>query len=147
MAEVKPFAGVRYRLQRPEDAASVVAPPYDVIAPEEQQALLARSPHNVVRLELPRDEPGDGEKRNRYTRAAELFQEWLTSGVLAREAEARRFDSMYLPEHTHIPVSRKTPPPTGDFTIYVGMVSLYAVLYTTIALLVGLILFEDRDLA
>lgn len=33
---------------------------------------------------------------------------------LAVEAEARGFDSLYLPEHTHIPVSRRTPPPTGD---------------------------------
>ncbi len=32
---------------------------------------------------------------------------------LAREAEARGFHSLYLPEHTHIPVSRRTPPPTG----------------------------------
>jgi probable F420-dependent oxidoreductase len=33
---------------------------------------------------------------------------------LAREAEGRGFHSLYLPEHTHIPVSRRTPPPTGD---------------------------------
>jgi len=33
---------------------------------------------------------------------------------LAVEAEARGFDSLYLPEHTHIPVSRLTPAPTGD---------------------------------
>src|SRR5512145_2205179 len=33
---------------------------------------------------------------------------------LAREAEARGFHSLYVPEHTHIPVSRRTPPPTGD---------------------------------
>jgi probable F420-dependent oxidoreductase len=33
---------------------------------------------------------------------------------LAREAEARGFDSLYLPEHTHIPIERRTPPPTGD---------------------------------
>ena len=33
---------------------------------------------------------------------------------LARAAEARRFDSLWVPEHTHIPVSRRTPPPTGD---------------------------------
>ena len=33
---------------------------------------------------------------------------------LAREAEARGFYSLYLPEHTHIPVSRRTPPPTGE---------------------------------
>lgn len=33
---------------------------------------------------------------------------------LAVEAEARGFSSLWLPEHTHIPTSRITPPPTGD---------------------------------
>jgi len=33
---------------------------------------------------------------------------------VAREAEARGFCSLYVPEHTHIPISRRTPPPTGD---------------------------------
>jgi len=33
---------------------------------------------------------------------------------VAREAEARGFHSLYIPEHTHIPVSRRTPPPTGE---------------------------------
>ena len=32
---------------------------------------------------------------------------------LARAAEDRGFDSLWVPEHTHIPVSRRTPPPTG----------------------------------
>ncbi|MBW2498558.1 MAG: LLM class F420-dependent oxidoreductase [Deltaproteobacteria bacterium] len=32
---------------------------------------------------------------------------------VAREAEARGFHSLYIPEHTHIPTSRRTPPPTG----------------------------------
>ena len=34
--------------------------------------------------------------------------------TLAREAEIRGFASLYFPEHTHIPVSRVTAPPTGD---------------------------------
>jgi len=34
--------------------------------------------------------------------------------ALAREAEARGYHSFYIPEHTHIPTSRKTAPPTGD---------------------------------
>lgn len=33
---------------------------------------------------------------------------------IAREAEARGFHSIYLPEHTHIPTSRRTPAPTGE---------------------------------
>lgn len=32
---------------------------------------------------------------------------------VAREAEARGFYSLYVPEHTHIPTSRRTPAPTG----------------------------------
>jgi probable F420-dependent oxidoreductase len=38
----------------------------------------------------------------------------LSPVELAREAEARGFHSLYIPEHTHIPTSRRTPPPTGD---------------------------------
>ncbi|TDD92639.1 LLM class F420-dependent oxidoreductase [Actinomadura rubrisoli] len=37
--------------------------------------------------------------------------------ALAREAEARGFSSLYVPEHTHVPVSRKTAPPTGAETL------------------------------
>ena len=33
--------------------------------------------------------------------------------VLGRMAEARGFESLWFPEHTHIPVSRKTPYPAG----------------------------------
>ena len=33
---------------------------------------------------------------------------------LAQEAEARGYACIYLPEHTHIPTSRRTPPPTGE---------------------------------
>ncbi|MFI0409652.1 TIGR03619 family F420-dependent LLM class oxidoreductase [Actinomadura sp. 3N508] len=36
---------------------------------------------------------------------------------LARAAEERGFASLYVPEHTHIPVSRATPPPTGDTSL------------------------------
>lgn len=38
----------------------------------------------------------------------------MTVPELARAAEDRGFHSLYIPEHTHIPVSRRTPPPTGD---------------------------------
>lgn len=34
--------------------------------------------------------------------------------ALAVAVEERGFASLWLPEHTHIPVSRRTPPPTGD---------------------------------
>ena len=33
---------------------------------------------------------------------------------LAVACEERGFSSLWFPEHTHIPISRETPPPTGD---------------------------------
>jgi len=44
-------------------------------------------------------------------------------------------------------IVRDKPLPLGEYAWYVGSLLVYAVLYTTIALLFGLILFEDRDLA
>src|SRR3954452_2136980 len=45
-----------------------------------------------------------------------LFMTDVTMGPveLARAVEERGLHSLYVAEHTHIPVSRKTPPPTGD---------------------------------
>lgn len=87
MAEVRPFQGIRYRLERPEQATEVIAPPYDVISPAQQQALYERHPHNIIRLELPQDEPGDDDARNRYTRAADLYRQWREQGALLQDDE------------------------------------------------------------
>lgn len=45
-----------------------------------------------------------------------MFATDVSMGIveLAREVEDRGLDSIWLPEHTHIPVSRRTPPPTGE---------------------------------
>jgi uncharacterized protein (DUF1015 family) len=79
----EPFAGVRYDLDR-VDLDDVVAPPYDVIGPEEQSALESRSPYNVVRIDIPRD-AGDG--GDRYTVAGALLDEWLAAGILRTDPE------------------------------------------------------------
>jgi uncharacterized protein (DUF1015 family) len=89
MAEIVPFAGLRYDLARVDDAARVLAPPYDVIGEPERAELEARHPHNVVRLELPR---GEGDAR--YGAGANLLRAWRAEGVLRREATP----SMYLYE-------------------------------------------------
>ena len=51
MAEIQPFAGIRYRAA---DLARVLAPPYDVIPPATRDELYARDPHNIVRVILNR---------------------------------------------------------------------------------------------
>jgi uncharacterized protein (DUF1015 family) len=62
--------------------ADVVCPPYDVISESERLALEARSPSNIVRLELPRDD-GEGD---RYVQAAALLDAWRDGGILRRDS-------------------------------------------------------------
>jgi uncharacterized protein (DUF1015 family) len=78
----EPFAGLRYASDRVR-LDDVIAPPYDVITPEEQLALDGRSQYNAVRVELPRDEPGV----DRYRVAARLFAQWRAESVLVRDPE------------------------------------------------------------
>ena len=60
----------------------VTAPPYDSISAEHERRLHSASPHNVVRLILGRDERGDDDQRNKYTRASSLLSEWRADGAL-----------------------------------------------------------------
>jgi uncharacterized protein (DUF1015 family) len=89
MADILPFAGLRYATDRVVDLAAVLCPPYDVINEDERRDLEARHPDNVVRLELPR-----GTDEARYTTASRLLMSWITEGIL--KAEAR--DAFYLYE-------------------------------------------------
>lgn len=94
MADIRAFRGFRYDLGRVGSLSDVVAPPYDVIGPELQQRLYDASPNNAIRLELTKDEPGDTETENKYTRAAFALREWIGEGVL-RQDTAR---SLYIYE-------------------------------------------------
>src|SRR3972149_2779422 len=87
MPAIQAFRGIRYDLGHVGSLSRVVAPPYDVIDAELQSALYEKHPANVVRLILNRDEPGDDERTNRYTRAARLMRSWLREGVLFTEGD------------------------------------------------------------
>ena len=82
MAEIAALRGVRYT-DKAGPLETLVAPPYDVISPDEQRRLYGLSPHNVVRLILNAEQPKDDEGHNRYTRAAESLDAWLADSVLA----------------------------------------------------------------
>ncbi len=86
MADVQPLQGIRYSRDTVGDLARVVTPPYDVISEEDQARYYARSPYNIIRLELGKEEPGDTSLNNRYTRAAAIFGEWRINDILRQEA-------------------------------------------------------------
>jgi uncharacterized protein (DUF1015 family) len=75
LADIKPFRALRYDTGRAGRLEDLVAPPYDVIGPDERARYLARSPYNVVHLTLP-----DSDEE-----AAKDLGSWRDEGVLASE--------------------------------------------------------------
>ena len=88
MAHIIPFRGTLYDAATVGSVRDVVAPPYDIIDAAGQKTLHDRHPHNIIRLELGIDQPGDSETNNRYTRAARTLQDWIASGAMKRDAQA-----------------------------------------------------------
>lgn len=95
MVAIAPFRALRYNLASVGDLGAVIAPPYDVLNPDDQDRLYARSPHNVVRLILGKHDPADTPASNRYTRAKQTLEAWQREGVLQRDAAP----AIYLYEH------------------------------------------------
>ena len=83
MADVQPFHALHYSLDHVGGLQPVVAPPYDVIDAEQRAVLAARSPYNVVEIDLPK---ADGDL-DQYGHAATLFSRWQAEDVLVRDVE------------------------------------------------------------
>ena len=88
MPTVAPLRGLRYDPKHVGALSQVIAPPYDVIDAPLQTKLYEQHPANVIRLEFNRQEPGDDEHRNAYTRAARLLRDWREQGVIMQEPAA-----------------------------------------------------------
>ncbi len=81
MAEVRPLTALHYNLAAVPSLADVVAPPYDVIDAARRAELLARSPFNVVEIDLP-EAPEGGDP---YEHADETLEEWTLQGILTAD--------------------------------------------------------------
>jgi uncharacterized protein (DUF1015 family) len=84
MADVQPLRALHYDLGVTGPLGDVTAPPYDVIDSGQRAELAARSPYNVVHVDLPEvnvrgDDP--------YAHAAELLQSWRAAGAVVRDPE------------------------------------------------------------
>jgi len=76
MAVVRPFRALRYSASA-GPLERLVAPPYDVITPEDRKRYLALDPHNVVHLTLPDSDDQAGRD----------LAEWRAEDVIEREGE------------------------------------------------------------
>ncbi len=86
MADIQAFRAFRYDLGRAGTLGDLVAPPYDVIGPDLQDALYQRSPYNVVHLILNKETPADTDSNNRYTRAGGVLRDWQREGIVVQDS-------------------------------------------------------------
>src|SRR3954453_14882674 len=82
MADVQPLRTLRYDLSAVGSLDAVAAPPYDVIDGPLRAELAAKSPFNVVEVDLPEANGGDP-----YLHAQTTMEAWLQQGIVTRERE------------------------------------------------------------
>jgi uncharacterized protein (DUF1015 family) len=82
MADVQPLRTLRYDLSAVGSLDAVAAPPYDVIDAGLRAELAAKSPFNVVEVDLPEANGGDP-----YLHAQTTMEAWLQQGIVTRERE------------------------------------------------------------
>ena len=92
MAEIIPFGALRFTEQAGK-LDQLVCPPYDVISDEQRREYLESNPHNIIRLELPR------EGEDPYAQAGRVLREWMEQGVLACDKQNALY--VYEEEFSH----------------------------------------------
>lgn len=87
MPTIRPFRGLRYNPEIAGELSKNVAPPYDIIYDEWRERLYSCSPYNIIRLIKTKEEPGDNDTNNKYTRASGYIEAWIRDGVLKIDEE------------------------------------------------------------
>jgi uncharacterized protein (DUF1015 family) len=82
MPRIVPFRALRFEPSRFPQLAQVLAPPYDVISPDERARLEAQHARNIVHLDLPR---GEGDAKYEHARA--LLDTWMADGSLREDTQ------------------------------------------------------------
>ena len=83
--QIKPFKAFRFDKAVVGDVGSCIAPPYDVISPDQQEQLYKKSKHNIVRIIKGKTTASDNGDNNQYTRAADYLNDWIKQGVLKQD--------------------------------------------------------------
>jgi uncharacterized protein (DUF1015 family) len=91
MADVQPFKALHYDLGKVGSLDAVASPPYDVIDAAGRAALLRRSPHNAVAIDLPKPfdpaDPASDPSGDPYAEAAATIARWRAEGALIQDEE------------------------------------------------------------
>jgi len=109
MTKIDAFQGYRYNPEKVGDLSLVMAPPYDVIDAALQDKLYAKSPYNVVRIDLAKEE----NDLNRYAVSQHAYTTWKQKDILRLDEKP----SIYLYFQTYsLPDGRRLTRRVRAFT-------------------------------
>lgn len=84
---ILPFCGTIYNPEQFPNLSDVIAPPYDVISPEERRFFLSRSRFNCARLILGDEKRGDYFEDEFYEGTRNLMKKWHDDGSLTKREQ------------------------------------------------------------
>ena len=99
MPRFEPFQGLRY--DSTQDLNRLIAPPYDVVGPEERAELTRRHRANAIHVELPAADKQLG--LDPYENAAKLLSGWESEGLLKKDPKPSFYAYRMTPEGDHEP--------------------------------------------
>lgn len=113
MAVVMPFRGLRFSPDKVANLDEVISPPYDVINAQAADELLAKSPYNMLHLDLRCPAAGEQAPEDRHGEAARRYAAWLAEGAIRQDDQP----ALYLShvEYVH---------PSGRKMVRKGLVGL-----------------------
>ena len=81
MAKIFPIKGIMYKVKQADNLGKYLCPPFDVVGNEDIERLYESSKYNVIRLENGKSFDSDNERENKYTRASQFFNDWISSDI------------------------------------------------------------------
>ena len=88
---ILPFCGTIYNPEHFPNLSDIIAPPYDVISPEERRFFLSRSRYNSARLILGEKKQGDFFEDEFYEGTRDLLKKWHEEGTLIKREQPGLF--------------------------------------------------------
>lgn len=85
MAKLASFRGYRYNPNQVGDLEKVMTQPYDKIDDKLQADYISRSEYNLIRINKNPPTEKDSPNDNPYTRAAQMWEQWIEERALIRE--------------------------------------------------------------
>lgn len=113
MADIGALKGVRFNTDKVGNLDDVVTPPYDVINENAVKSFIAKNPYSMIQLDITKNPGESNEGDERYDKAAQLFNQWLSEKVLVRDEQ----DTIYIYETRY-------KHPSGTFLTRKGLVCL-----------------------